>query len=288
MKKLLLAAMLVAATHGSYAQGPLKLPQLSTTARVSQDFSLSTIDITYSRPSMRGRRIFGDVVAYDRVWRTGANAPTKIKFGEEVEIGERRVKPGEYMLYTIPRRDKWEIILNTGAGKWSAEGYPKEDDIVRLNVKSTTLANEVQTFTIQITDITYNTCKIELSWDRTRVIIPVTALSGDAIDASVDKALNQPTLPYFQAALYYFESNKKIELAHTYVNKAIDQDPKAFYIWYLKARIEKKLGNREEAIVAAKKSMELAKGNANEHEYLHNNQKIIDEVRRQMRPVQVD
>jgi tetratricopeptide (TPR) repeat protein len=238
---------------------------------------------------MRGRRIFGDVVAYGRPWRTGANAPTKIKFGEEVEIGEYRLKPGEYMMYAIPNRERWEIVFNTGAGKWSANGFPREDDVARVTVRSSAMATECQTFTIQVSDIAYNTCKLELLWDRTKIVIPIAAMNTSAIEASIDKSVNSaPTIPYFQAALYYFESNKKIDLAHTYVNRALEQEPKAFYIWYLKARIEKKLGNKEDAVIAAKKSMELARGNANEYEYIHNNQKLIDELNRQMRPRQVD
>lgn len=288
MKRIFLSFLLFATIAETKAQSGLKLPQLSPTARVSQDFSLSTIDITYSRPSMRGRKIFGDVVAYGKAWRTGANAPTKIKFGEEVEIGEHRIKPGEYMMYAIPGKEKWEIIFNTGAGKWSANGFPTEDDVARLSIRPTLMAGETQTFTIQVSDITYNNCKIELLWDRTKVVIPVSAMNKESIEASIDKSVNQPSVPYFQAALYYFESNKKIDLAHTYVNRAIEQDPKAFYMWYLKARIEKKLGNKEEAIIAAKKSMELARGNANEYEYVHNNQKLIDELNRQVRPRQVD
>jgi tetratricopeptide (TPR) repeat protein len=288
MKRVFLFVLLIAIAMDLSAQSSLKLPSLSPNAKVSQDFSLSNIEISYSRPSMRGRKVFGDVVAYGRPWRTGANAPTKIKIGEELEIGGVRVKAGEYALYTIPNKDKWEIILNTAVGKWTANGFPREDDVARFHIKAGMIDGECQTFTIMVTDITYSSCKIELVWERTRIGIPVMALTNETIETNIDKALNQPTLPYFQAASYYFENNKKMSLAQSYVNKALEQDPKAFYIWYLKARIERKLGNKEEAIVAAKKSMELAKGTPNEYEYMHNNQKIIDEVYKQIRPRSID
>ncbi len=284
MKYFLLTALLITTAFSTYAQGGLKLPALSPGQKLSQDFSVSSIDINYSRPSMRGRKIFGDVVAYGRVWRTGANAATKIKIGEELMIGGQKIKAGEYALYTIPNKDKWEIILNTGTGNWGADGYSKENDIARFFVKPSTVENVTQTFTISITDITFTTCKIELAWERTKVVIPVVAKNNEDIEVNIDKAINHPpkqTLPYFQSANYYFETDRKLDLAKTYVDKAVEQDPKAFYIWYLKARIEKKLGNKEDAITAAKKSIELAKGSANEEEYKHNNQKILDEIARE-------
>ena len=233
---------------------------------------------------MRGRKIFGDIIPYGSVWRTGANAPTKIKFGEDVEVGGMKVKAGEYVLYTIPGKDKWEVVLNTGTGTWTANGYEKENDVARFFVKSSAMELNCQTFTIQISDLTFNTCKLELLWERTKIAIPVIAHNADNIDVNIDKAINHPaSLPYFQSANYYFESDRKLDLAKTYIDKAVEQDPKAFYMWMLKARIEKKLGNNQDAIAAAKKAMELSKGNANEAEYQRNGQKIIDDVNRSAR-----
>jgi hypothetical protein len=262
------------------AQAPLKLPALSPTAKISQEFSISNIDISYSRPSMRGRKIMGEVVPYGKVWRTGANAATKVKIGEEMEIGGVKVKAGEYALYTIPGRDKWEIILNTGTTNWGADGYTKDNDVARFFVRVSALDENVQTFTINITDITFTSCKLEMTWERTKIAIPVIAHNSEAIDVNIDKALNHPQTPYFQAANYYFESDKKYDVAKTYVDKGVEQDPKAFYMWYLKARIEKKLGNDDAAIIAAKKSMETAAGNANEAEYIRNNTKLIEDIKR--------
>ncbi len=284
MKHFFLSALLVAGAMASNAQGQLKLPSLSPTAKISQEFSTSSIDYTYSRPSMRGRKVFGDVVAFDHVWRTGANAPTKIKIGEDLEIGGMKVKAGEYAFYTIPGKDKWEIILNTGTGTWTANGYEKENDVARFSIKPMMMEGNCQTFTIQITDLTFNTCKLELMWERTKVVIPIVSHNGENLDVNIDKAINHPaSLPYFQAANYYFESDRKLDLAKTYIDKAVAQDPKAFYMWMLKARIDKKLGNNEEAIAAAKKAMETANGNANEAEYLRNGRKIIDDINRSSR-----
>jgi tetratricopeptide (TPR) repeat protein len=119
-------------------------------------------------------------------------------------------------------------------------------------------------------------------WERTKIVLPVVAHNSDNIEMNIDKALNHPAqLPYFQAANYYYESDKNLDKAEMYVNKALEQDPKAFYMWYLKARIEKKLGHNDGAIAAAKKSMEMAKGQALEDEYIRNNTKIIDDINKQ-------
>ena len=279
MKQLFLSVLIVATSMVTYAQSSLKLPALSPTAKISQDFSISSIEINYSRPSMRGRKIFGDLVPYGKVWRTGANSATKIKIGEDMEIAGQKIKAGEYAIYTIPDKDSWRIILNTGTGNWGTDGYSKENDIARFTVKPGKLEEDVQTFTINITDITFNTCKIEMVWERTKVVLPVVANNSEAVETNINKALNHPpTVPYFQAASYYYETNQKTDLASSYVNKALEQDSKAFYIWYLKARIEKRLGHNDEAIAAAKKSMEMAKGSAFENDYINNNTKLIDEI----------
>ncbi len=287
MKRIVISMSLFAlllSSGAAYSQ--LKLPALSPTARVSQDFSISNIEIAYSRPSMRGRKVMGEMVPYGKVWRTGANASTKIKFGEDLEIAGQRIKAGEYSVYTIPDRDKWEVVFSTATGNWSADGFPREYDAARLKIKPITLNEDVQTFTIAISDITFTSCKIEMMWERTMIVIPVVADNKDAVAANIDKALNNTSVPYFQAASYYYETNQKLDDARRYVDKAIEQNPKAFYMWYLKARIEKKLGNTEDALAAAKKSIELSKGTANALEYKRNNEKIIAELNKHKRAYQ--
>jgi len=279
MKKLLLSALFITALSNTWAQDGLKLPALSPTAKITQEFSTSNIEISYSRPSMRGRKVFGDVVRYGDVWRTGANAATKIKIGEDLEIGGQNVKAGEYALYTIPGKEQWEIILNKGVGNWGNAGYNISDDVARFKVPARMMEKNVQTFTIDIANITFNSCKLELMWEKTKVIIPVVAHNEERLNASIDKAINNPNIPYFQAANYYFETNQNLDKANMYTDKALEQNPKAFYMWYLKARIEKKLGHKKEAINAANKSIETAKGTAFEQDYIHNNEKLIAEVK---------
>jgi tetratricopeptide (TPR) repeat protein len=287
MKRLFLSATLFAALLASGGvSAQLKTPSLSPNAKISQDFSISNIEISYSRPSMRGRQIMDDVIPYDKVWRTGANAPTKMKFGEDLEIAGQRLKAGEYSVYTIPGRDKWEIIFSTATGNWSADGFPKEYDAARIKIKPIVMSEDVQTFTIAITDITFTSCKIEIMWERTKLVLPVVADNKTVVADNIDKAINNTNVPYFQAASYYYETNQKNDVALNYVNKAIEQNPKAFYMWHLKAKIEKRAGNNESAIASAKKSIELATGTPNELEYKRNNEKIINELNKQKRGMQ--
>jgi tetratricopeptide (TPR) repeat protein len=280
MKRILFAALLASLSLPGMAQSSLKLPSLSPNTKIVQDFATSNIEIAYSRPSMRGRKIFGDLVQYGNVWRTGANAATRIKFGEDVEINGTKIKAGEYALYSIPGKESWEIIFNTGTGNWGSAGYSRENDVLRFNVKPSKMEGECQTFTINITDIGYSSCKLEMMWERTRIVIPILSRNDDAIEKNIDKALNHPTLPYFQVANYYNEKNTRLDVASLYVDKALAEDPKAYYMWYLKARIEKKLGHNDKAIEAAQKSIEAASGSAYEAEYVHNNNKLIDEIKK--------
>lgn len=253
----------------------LKLPALSPGCKIIQDFSTSTIEISYSRPSMRNRTIFGDLVAYGEVWRTGANSATKIKFGEDVLLDNQAVKAGEYALYTIPGEKQWEVILNKGTSNWGASGYDKNDDVLRMTVKPKEIDKTVQTFTINITNISLNSCNIELSWENTRVVIPVKANNEERLASSIDKAINNPSIPYYPAATYYYETGQNLDKALEYTAKAVEQNPKAFWIWYLRARIAAKMGRRDIAKEAAEKSAEAAKGSSYEAEYERNANRLI-------------
>lgn len=279
MKRLSLILLSALLTSGIYAQD-LKLPALSPTSKLTQEFSTSNIEISYSRPSMRGRKIFGELVAFGNVWRTGANSATKVKFGEDVTVGGQAVKAGEYAIYTIPGAAEWEIILNKGVGNWGNAGYDKADDVARFKIAPKALDKNIQTFTINIGNITYSTCNIEMMWEKTKIIIPVKANNEERLSASIDKAINNPNIPYFQAANYYFETDQNLDKAITYVDKALEANPKAFWMWSLKARIAQKMGKKDDAINAANKAMEVAKGSAFEAEYVNNMTKLINSYKK--------
>lgn len=279
MKKLILATFLIAASVANVAaqQKPtLKLPALSTTTKISQDFSTGNIELAYSRPSARGRKVFGDLVPYGANWRTGANSNTTIKFSEDVIIGGKEVKAGTYSMYSVPSEGDWTIILNSSTANWGTTGYDKSKDVARFKAASYYLNSKVETYTMQFTNISYDKCNLEMTWEYTKVVIPIEADNAAQIAKSIKKALNgKKDAPYFQVANYYNERNENLDKAYEYVNRAIKDNPKAFYMYYLKARIAQKLDMVDEAIAAAEKSIEVAKGTPSEAEYRRLNNRII-------------
>lgn len=269
--------MLSAFSLTSSAQG-LKLPSLSPTAKISQQFSVSEIEIEYSRPSARGRKVFGELVPFGQVWRTGANASTKLTVGEDFNIGGTEVKAGKYSFYTIPGANEWTVILNSDLGNWGAMGYSTDKDVARFTVKPSSISNKVETFTIEVADITFNTCNIVLKWENTKVVVPVKVNNADRIAKDIVKNVETPSIPYYQAASYYYETNQNLDKAYEYVNKALETRTDAYWMYHLKAKIAAKLGKKDDAIAAANKAMEVSKGGPGEDEQKRANEKIIKEM----------
>ena len=254
----------------------LKLPAMSPTSTVSQDFSTSKIEITYSRPSMRGRKIFGDLVAFGNVWRTGANAATKVTFGEDVQIGGATVKPGSYSLYTIPGEKEFVVVINKNTGSWPGEEFPKADDIVRFSVPASKTSSTVETFSIDIGNITFSSCTIDIMWENTAISIPVKANNQERILTSIEKAINNPSIPYQQAATYLLETGQNLDKALEYAGKALERNPKAYWTALMKAKIAAKLGRKDVAREAAAKTIEIAKAAGGDADYEKSAQEILN------------
>ncbi|PZF71924.1 DUF2911 domain-containing protein [Taibaiella soli] len=257
----------------------LKVPAPSPTQSMKQDFALGSITIDYSRPGVKNRVIFGDVVPFGKIWRTGANATTKITFTDDVKLEGNAVAAGTYGVYTIPNKDSWEIMLYkdlTLGG--NVADYKPENEVLRFKVKPTALATKVETFTIDIADMTSTAATIELMWDKTRVPISVTEEIDTRITKNIQSALAADTRPYFQAASYYYDTNKDQKQALEWANKAIEQNPKAFYMVMLKAKIEMKMGDKKAAVASANKTIELAKEAKND-DYVRMAEKLIADAK---------
>jgi tetratricopeptide (TPR) repeat protein len=257
----------------------VKTPSPSPTQTVKQDFALSTIEIVYSRPSMKGRMIFGEkspktVVPFGELWRTGANRATKITFGEDVKLAGNAIKAGEYALYTVPGKMEWEIVLNKGVNNGGTAGYKTEEDVLRFKVKPMTLPVAMETFTIQFANLTASTCEIHILWDKTAVAIPVSAEIDSRIMANLNNAMNKDNRPYYQAATYYFENGKDLNQALTWANKAVEQEPEAYWIYHLKAKIQAKAGDKKAAAETANKSIEIAK-REKDNNYVRLNEELL-------------
>lgn len=256
MKKLFLVITVLMISLSAFAQ-QLNIPRPSPTQKLKQDFATSKIIIEYSRPSVKGRTIFGGLVPYDSLWRTGANASTKIYFGEDVTVEGHRVPQGMYALFTIPRKESWTIILSKDTVS-GADEYKKENDLVRFNVKPQSLPFSIETFMIDVANIKPNACDIDLLWDRTHVRMHVVADIDPKIMRQIDEAMKGEKPPYGQAANYYYENGKDLAKAYEWINKAVEARPDAYWLMLTKARIEMKLGKHAEAISTAQKAKELS------------------------------
>lgn len=279
---LFLTAVLVSALSilNVQAQNQLKTPAPSPSQTVKQAFALSEITIDYSRPSAKGRTIYGDVVPFGKIWRTGANAATKITFGEDVKVEGKAVPAGTYALYSIPNKDSWEIMFYKDlsiAGR-TAE-YKTENEQVRFSVKTSALASKVETFTINIADITSSTAVIELTWEKTRVAFNVVADIDAKIMKNIESSLATDSRPYFQAANYYYENDKDQKQALEWINKAIEQNPKAFWMLMVKAKIQLKLKDNAGATSTAEQVIALAKEAQND-DYVKMAEKLIVEAKK--------
>ncbi len=259
----LIFSLIFALTSLTLLAQSVKMPAASSTQTIVQDFALNQIKLSYSRPNVKGRKIFGELIPFGQVWRTGANAPTKITFGEDVLFEGQAVPAGEYALYTIPGKTEWTIILSKNTKLWGAMGYQDKDDLLRVNVKTSTLVQQQETFTIGFANVMPSSCEIQLSWDKTLVPIKISANIDDKIMASIQTAMQGENKPYFQAAGYYYDNNKDLKQALIWAEEAAKANPTAYWIEHLKAKILLKSGMRNEAIAAAQKSMEMAEKEKN-------------------------
>ena len=274
MKKLLTIGFIAIAT---IASAQLHTPAPSPTQTIKQDFGVSSVELIYSRPGIKGRKIFGDLVPWNKVWRTGANSATRIKFNDDVIFGGQPLKAGEYAIYTVPNENEWEIIINKGSANWGTD-YKQPDDIFRVKAKPVKLPFAIETFTMGFSDVTGTSCKLQIMWDNVYVDVPITTDIDKKIMGQIDDVMKKDSRPYFQAAAYYLENGKDLNQALIWFDKAIEQNPQAFYMYYQKALALKKLGRKEEAKVVSQKSMQLAKEQKNE-DYVRLNEKLLADLK---------
>lgn len=276
LKQLLVCSILSAIISTSDAQ-LLKTPAPSPVQTIKQDFGISFMELTYSRPDMRGRKIFGDLVPWGQVWRTGANAITKIKFADDVSIGGQALKAGEYAIYTIPNENQWEVIINKDANVWGTV-YKPENDVLRVKLPSSKLDYPVETFTMQFANIKSNSADLQIMWDKTLVALPITTDVDKTVMTQINNIMNKDNRPYYQAAMYYMETGKDLNQALTWFDKAIGQNPNAYWVYLQKANALARLGKKEDARKTAQKSMELAKADNNQ-DYVKLNEKLLESLK---------
>ena len=257
MKKILLSAVALCGI-GLLSTAQVRMPAPSPTQTVKQDFAIGSVELTYSRPSAKGRKVYGDLVPYNKIWRTGANAATKIVFSDAVELGGKKIDAGTYVLYTIPGIDSWEVIINKGLSNWGADGYKESEDVIRFNVPPTKMKDNIETFTMEFSNVIPESCYLDIKWERTSIAIPIVASFRDKVRAQIEAALQSDKKPYWEAAQFYNEYDKNLPKALENATKAIEGNDKAFWMWIYKAKIQKEMGDKAGAMASSKKSLELA------------------------------
>lgn len=272
--KLLLLALCLGCTIFTMTAQPLKTPAPSSTQTIKQELGLGSVELSYSRPNVKGRKIFGDLVPFGKVWRTGANGATTLSFTDTVTIGGTKIPAGKYGLLSIPDADSWTLIITKQLDVTSPAAYKQSEDVVRVKVTPMTMKEAMETLTMQFGEVKANSTNLCIFWANTAVSLPITTDVNSKVMAQIDNIMNGDNKPYFNAAMYYMDNGKDLNQALVWFNKALEQNPNAFFILYQKASCLAKLGKKEEAKATALKGIDAAREAKND-DYVALNEKLI-------------
>lgn len=264
MKKIVLVLLAVVATYSVQAQ--IETPAPSPAAKVWQTVGLTDVTLDYSRPSMRGRTVFGDLVPYDMLWRTGANARTTITFSDDVVVDGQTLKAGSYAVFTKPGATSWEVFFYTDT---QGGGTPSEWDESKVAAKTMVgvykMEMPVETFTMTFDDLTSNSAVLGMIWENTYVGVKFEVPTDAMVMKDIEKVMAGPNAgDYYAAAVYFYSEGKDIAKAKAWMDKAMAMTPKPAF-WQLRQQslIYAKAGDKKGAIEAAKKSLAGAEAAGN-------------------------
>jgi hypothetical protein len=273
---MLLSVCLLAFT----ANAQIQTPQASPGATISQTVGLGKVTVEYSRPALKGRKMFGVQVPYGKVWRTGANKITNVILSDEMMVNGQKVAAGTYGLFTIPTATEWTIILNKDADLWGAYDYKQENDVVRFTVKAQNLAKAQESFTIEFIDFNANETNVAISWENAMVKFPIKHDSDAKIMAEIQKKMAGSEISvgtYSAAANYYYDTNRDLKQAYEWATKVVENDQK-FWTYYLRGKIAAKIGQCDVAVADATKGLAMAK-EAGDDAYILNHQNVLKECK---------
>jgi hypothetical protein len=271
---------------GLLAQAPapkINFPAASPAGTVTQRVGLTDIQINYSRPGAKGRKVFGGLVPYDHVWRTGANTATKISFSTPVKLNGTPIPAGTYELFTIPGATEWTVIIHKNMSQWGAYSYDEKNDVVRVKAAATPLHDPVETLEISLNDLRDESATLNIVWEKVRVPVALTVDVKSTLIPQIEAVMSAggEKLPYASAAMYYLENGLDLKKAAAWMDAAIAAQPDAFYLVYRKALILEKMGDKAGALAAARTSLEAANKatGAIKDEYVGLNQAVIDRLK---------
>lgn len=278
MKKLLLVFAVFAMAFNANAQ--IETPQPSPFSKIEQKVGLTDVTVEYSRPNMRGRTIFGDLVPYDKMWRTGANKNTMISFSTDVMVGGKTLKAGSYAIFVTPSEKSWEVVFYSDTENW---GTPRNWDDSKVAAKVSAdvypLPMKIETFTLSFDDLTNDSAVLGMMWENVYVGVKFEVPTDATVSASIKKVMEGPSADdYYAAARYYLEADKDIKQAAQWIDKAIEMTKDEPLFWWLRQQslIHAKAGNKDKAIAAAKASMAGAKEAKND-DYVKMNMESLKE-----------
>lgn len=256
MRKIFILGVLALGLSSVNAQ--ISMPQPSPLSTVTQKVGLNDVTIVYSRPSAKDRKVFGDLVPYGQLWRTGANRSVKFTVSDSTTVGGKKIGKGDYSIFTIPNEKEWTIIINKGVDLSGTNGYKESDDIVRFNAPVQKIS-KVETFTFNFANLTNTSADIEIMWDEVKVAFKIEVTVDDKVMKNIDAALNPSANTYFSAARYYYETERDSKQALAWINKSLEIGGDKYWILRTKSLIQARLEDYKGAIETANKSLALAK-----------------------------
>jgi hypothetical protein len=278
MKRILFLTALLAAFATANAQ--IKTPAPSPGSKITQDVGLIKVEVEYSRPSAKGRKVFGDLVPFGELWRTGANNSTKVMFSDDAKVGGIALPKGTYALYTVPGEKEWSVVFYKNTTFWGTpepKDFKEEDVAARVKVPVLPLRDMVESFSMGFNNLRNNGADLEISWEYTKIAVPITVDTDGKVMSAIKSTMEGPGADsYYASARYYFEEKKDMAQALAWVDQSLAKGGDKFWILRLKANILAELGRYKDAIMTAEKSTELAKKEGNADYPRMNDKSIMD------------
>ena len=268
----------------SVAQAQIIKAPASPRAKATHQVGLIESSLDYGRPSVKGREIFGGLVPFGRVWRTGANQSTKISFTGDVKFGGQDVPAGDYALYTFPGADKWAVIIYRDTSHWGSNGYDSKNDVVRVEVPVQKLATVQESLCIDFDGFHADGANLVIAWEHVKVSVPVMADSEAAVMKDIDEKVRNAkgeisARTYFDAGSYLFQKRREMPLAAEWIDKAVAMEPRAFWMAYTQAEVAVEMGKFDKAKASAMKALELAEAaNGRDGGYADRSRKLIEKL----------
>ena len=265
----------------SYITAQIKTPQPSPTATIVQKIGISNVTIDYSRPGVKKREIFGGLVPFNKMWRTGANKATKITFEENCIFGGSKVRKGSYSLFTIPGEEEWTVLLNKETELWGTGDYNEENEVLRIVVEPKETKDFTESFTIDFNNFKSFSAILSIKWANTLVNIEIESMSAKKVQNDFLELLTKgPSAnDYYNGAKFFADNTSEYEMALEWIDIAIKKKPEAFWMMYHKARILSKLGNNKEAVVTAEETISMASEAKDDYGYKLRCKNLINDIK---------